>query len=188
MTMYHERRHRKVVIRNFKIQKLYCFMMENGYYPDEEEVTECISVFARRDMDVVYEGRREPRYKSKAWVITPAPVFRTPDDFGFPPNSPERRRLEEVRRGIRERWELSERRAWRRGYWNVYSPKDNKDLAYQDMDFSMLSDGALDKLVDDIEETEFRRRKRRWSARSRKEKERIVYDFFQNKKTRITNQ
>lgn len=188
MTKCYKKNHRGVVVGDTRIHKLYCFLVENGCYPDEEEITESIRASTRRVLRAVYEGRREPRYESTAWVITPAPVFRTPDDFEFPPDSPERKRLEEVRRGIKEKWELTERRALTRGYWNVYSHKDNSDLFDRETDFSLLSDEVPNKLVDDIEETKFKERKKRWSARSRKDKERIVCEFFRNEKTGKPNQ
>lgn len=89
-------------------KSLYLYAMENGVFPAEDVMKPERSSCKRDHVEDIQPVESVPNN-----IVTrpPCPLFRTDDDFDFPPNSPERRRLEEVREKIIKNWKKYEFRA-----------------------------------------------------------------------------
>lgn len=89
-------------------KSLYLYAMENGVFPAEDAMKPGRSSCKK---DPIEDIRPIESVPNNIVTRPPYPMFRTDDDFDFPPNSPERKRLEEVREKIIKNWKKYEFRA-----------------------------------------------------------------------------
>lgn len=63
--------------------------------------------------------------------------------------------------------------------------RNNESTFNSDTDFSTVSDENLDRVVDNIQEWTYEPRKR-WSEKTREEKEKIAKRYFENSERQMT--